>query len=234
MIRRTYTLPDELPRSEKGGGGQLLVTFDPADGTMHVAHRPDSWDTWSVPFVEDEQLRQDDDAPSFAAQRTYFEGGRRYRDDGAPATLTGEPAYDPQQYVPSASAVDEARAAQADHAAMLAAGIPVASDPPVSDPSGPTSDPRVPGGGGEIDPDVQAAPGPRDEERAARDVVTPEQAAIDPRASAAPMDPDPVPAARPSHEFAPYAANPSICSVCGAVRPMPCYDVAAPEATSAS
>lgn len=32
------------------------------------------------------------------------------------------------------------------------------------------------------------------------------------------------------HEFAPYRANPTICSVCGAIRPMPCYEhVAVPS-----
>lgn len=30
------------------------------------------------------------------------------------------------------------------------------------------------------------------------------------------------------HEFVPYQANPHICSVCGAVRPLPCYAVAGP------
>lgn len=28
-----------------------------------------------------------------------------------------------------------------------------------------------------------------------------------------------------SHEFIPYLANPDICSVCGAVKPMPCYAI---------
>lgn len=32
-----------------------------------------------------------------------------------------------------------------------------------------------------------------------------------------------------SHEFVGYAANPTICAVCGAVRPMPCYEIGAPS-----
>lgn len=30
---------------------------------------------------------------------------------------------------------------------------------------------------------------------------------------------------RPTHDFVPYAANPGICSVCGAVKPMPCFAI---------
>ena len=36
------------------------------------------------------------------------------------------------------------------------------------------------------------------------------------------------PEPKPTHQFVPYAANPGICSICGAVRPMPCYEIAGP------
>ena len=38
----------------------------------------------------------------------------------------------------------------------------------------------------------------------------------------------------PHHEFVPYRANPHICSVCGAVQPMPCYAIAAPGESTLS
>lgn len=130
MIRRTFDIPAGVETGLDAPAtlppGQILVTFDPLnDDLVHVAYRPNSWDTWTRPFP---QVDAQDDPPPPPGARHYGNEGRSYPMPGAPA--------DPGQ------------------------------------------------------------------------------------------DLDDGPALVARHEFTPYRANPGICSICGAVRPAPCYRLA--------
>jgi hypothetical protein len=76
--RRIYDVHEgneyELPQ------GQLLVTFDDESDFLRVAFRPAVWATWSRPFPELLELRQDD-APGPVRGGYPVEGGRSYGED---------------------------------------------------------------------------------------------------------------------------------------------------------
>lgn len=110
MIRRIFTVPEG---NEYGlAPHQVLVTFNETTGVMHVAHRLHEWETWTRPCEQIDE--QDEPVGLIGTARTYPAEGR---------------VYDPQQYVPSASAVAEAEGAKEWHDAVIAAGLPVASPP---------------------------------------------------------------------------------------------------------
>lgn len=72
-IRRTFKTPDNVEMYQ----GQVLVTYDAASDTMRVAWREDTWDTWSRPFDEVPDSRQDDEP----GPRSYGEDGRTFTVD---------------------------------------------------------------------------------------------------------------------------------------------------------
>ncbi len=73
--RRTFIVPADneyaLPE------GELLVTFDDFDDIMRVGFRPAPYETWSMPFEEDMELR-DDDAMGVVRGTYPVDAGRRY------------------------------------------------------------------------------------------------------------------------------------------------------------
>lgn len=89
MIRRIF----DIPASNEYGlpTGQILVTFDPATEVMHVAHRPNSWNTWTRSLP---QIDAQDDAKQ-PGDRAYGPDGRAYSDgSGAIVRVTEQTTSD--------------------------------------------------------------------------------------------------------------------------------------------